>query len=145
MNKYLLSYQGTFNVSKKYYTRRIVNETGEPLDDGSYIIYVNGAYKGDDEIGRLMHDFHSLKSEEMNYKELADGLHHFKETGKGRDTMCEAVVEFAKEYAEEYAKEYAEEYAREHVEEYAKEYAEEFANEHKILTVKNLMKNMNWT
>jgi hypothetical protein len=57
----------------------------------------------------------------MNFRELADGLHHFKETGKGRETMCEAV------------------------EEYAKEYAKEYACEEKINTAKNLMINMNWT
>ncbi|MBR1572566.1 MAG: PD-(D/E)XK nuclease family transposase [Lachnospiraceae bacterium] len=100
-----------------YIARRVVDETGESLDDGSYIIYVNGAYKGNDEIGMLMQDFHSLNSEGMNYKELADGMQHFKETGKGRDTMCEAVEEYAKEYA----------------------------IENKILNVKNLMENMNWT
>lgn len=104
-----------------YRARRVVEETGNSLDDGSYIIYVNGSYKGNDEIGKLICDFHSLKSEGMNFRELADGLHHFKETGEGRETMCEAV------------------------EEYAKEYAKEYACEEKINTAKNLMINMNWT
>lgn len=84
-----------------------------------------------------MADFRSTSSDGMNYKELADGLHHFKETEEGRDVMCESV----KKYAEEYAKEYAEEYAKE----YAKEYAEEYATDTKIEMVKNLMSNMKWT
>lgn len=88
-----------------YKASRFVEETGEPLEDGSHIIYVNGAYKGNDAIGKLMHDFNSLTAEGMNYKELAAGVHHFKETEKGRDTMCESVKQYAKEYAEEYAKE----------------------------------------
>ena len=68
-----------------------------------------------------MHDFNSLTSEDMNYKELAEGIHHFKETEEGRDIMCESVKNYAKEYAEEYN------------------------TEDKIVTVKNLMKNMKWT
>ena len=61
----------------------------------------------------------------MHYKELADSVHHFKETKKGREIMCEAV----KKYAEEYAKEYAEEYII----------------KDKVITVQKLMKNMKWT
>ncbi|MBQ8488436.1 MAG: hypothetical protein IJ535_01510 [Pseudobutyrivibrio sp.] len=77
--------------------------------------------KENDAIGKLMHDFNSLTSEDMNYKELAEEIHHFKETEEGRDIMCESVKNYAKEYAEEYN------------------------TEDKIVTVKNLMKNMKWT
>ena len=38
-------------------------------------------------------------------EELAQGVKHFKEVEEGRDTMCEAVQEYAKEYANEYANE----------------------------------------
>ena len=82
-----------------YRADRVVSETGQALDDGAHIIYVNGAYKGNDDIGKLMHDFNSLTSEGMNYKELADGVHHFKETEEGRDTMCESVKKYAEEYS----------------------------------------------
>ena len=114
--------QDKFGKSLPIYTASIIiEETGEPLNDGSHIIYVNGTYKGNDAIGELMHDFNSLTSENMNYKELAEGIHHFKETEEGRDIMCESVKNYAKEYAEEYN------------------------IEDKIVTVKNLMKNMKWT
>ena len=112
-----------------YRAERVISEIEEPLNDGSHIVYVNGNYNGNDEIGKLMADFRSTSSDGMNYKELADGLHHFKETEEGRDVMCESV----KKYAEEYAKEYA------------KEYAEEYATDTKIEMVKNLMSNMKWT
>ena len=104
-----------------YRADRVVLETGEPLNDGSHIIYVNGKYKGNDEIGMLMHDFNSKTSDGMYYKELAEGLHHFKETEEGRDVMCESVKKYAEEFAEEYK------------------------TEDKIETVKNLMTNMKWT
>ena len=36
----------------------------------------------------------------MNFKLLAEGLHHFKETEKGRDIVSEKVERYAKQYAE---------------------------------------------
>ena len=86
-----------------YRVDRIVLETGEPLNDGSHIIYVNGAYKGNDAIGKLIKDFHAKSSKDMHYKELAAGVHHFKETEKGRDIVCESVKKYAEQYAEQYA------------------------------------------
>lgn len=84
-----------------YRSDRVVLETGKPMNDGSHIIYVNGSYKGDDEIGKLMHDFNAKSSKDMNYKVLAEGLHHFKETKEGRDSMCEAVEKYAEKKAGE--------------------------------------------
>ena len=40
-----------------YPVERVNLATGEPFGDGEHILYVNGAYRGDDDIGRLMHDF----------------------------------------------------------------------------------------
>ena len=84
-----------------YHIDRYVRETNELFKDGSHIIYVNGNYKGDDEIGHLMQDFHQTDPDNMHYKELSQGVRHFKEAEEGRDTMCEAVQEYAKEYASE--------------------------------------------
>ena len=84
-----------------YHIDRYVRETGKLFEDGSHIIYVNGNYKGDDEIGHLMQDFHQTDPDNMHYKELSQGVRHFKEVEEGRDTMCEAVHEYAKEYASE--------------------------------------------
>ena len=36
----------------------------------------------------------------MNFKLLAEDLHHFKETEKGRDIVSEKVERYAKQYAE---------------------------------------------
>lgn len=52
--------------------------------DGSHIIYVNGSYKGNDDIGRLMNDFNQPNSEKIYYRELAEGVRHYKETEGGR-------------------------------------------------------------
>ena len=55
---------------------------------------MNGNYKGDDTVGRLMHDFGCKEAKEMYYPELAKGVKHFKEEG-GRERMCEAVEKYA--------------------------------------------------
>ena len=60
--------------------------------------YVNGSYKGDDAVGRLMHDFGCKKSKDIYYSELAKGVKHFKEEG-GRKAMCEAVEKYAEKRA----------------------------------------------
>lgn len=36
----------------------------------------------------------------MFYQQFAEGVKHFKETEKGRENMCDAVQEYAKEYAD---------------------------------------------
>ena len=63
-----------------YHIDRHVRETDELFDDGSHIIYVNGNYKGNDEIGQLIKDFHQTDTENMHYDALAQGVKHFKET-----------------------------------------------------------------
>ena len=40
--------------------------------DGSHIIYVNGKYRGNDEIGKLMYDFSCTNPDDMNYEALAN-------------------------------------------------------------------------
>ena len=40
-----------------YHMNRVIEETGESFGDGSHIIYVNGAYRDDTPLGKLMHDF----------------------------------------------------------------------------------------
>ena len=123
-----------------YTINRHFEETNELFDDGSHIVYVNGNYKGDDTIGRLMHDFGCKEAKDMYYPELAKGVKHFKEEG-GRERMCEAVEKYAKDYAEEYAKEYAKEYA----EKYAEQKAEIVRLDSLVESIKNLMDSMKWS
>jgi len=42
-----------------------------PFEDGCNINYANGAYRGNDALGKLMHDFCTPNADEMNYSELA--------------------------------------------------------------------------
>ena len=91
-----------------YTVNRYFEEIDAPFDDGSHIVYVNGSYKGQDAIGKLIHDFSCKESKDMYYPELAKGIRHFKEEEGGRVIMCEAVERYAEKYAEKYAERYAE-------------------------------------
>lgn len=108
-----------------YHVERYVGETDEQFRDGSHIIYVNGNYKGNDEIGQLMQDFREKNPECMHYTELAESVKHFKEKEGGREEMSEIV----------------ERYINERVEERVKERVEK----EKTISVQNLMNNMKWT
>lgn len=48
-----------------YTIDRMIKETKKDFYDGSHIYYVNGAYQGEDEVGKLMHDFREKKVEDM--------------------------------------------------------------------------------
>ena len=65
--------------------------TGEKFEDGSHILYVNGAYRGDTPIGKLMHDFSCTNAEDMYYETLADRVRYFKESKEGIEIMCRAM------------------------------------------------------
>ena len=79
--------------------RRIVN-IDKPFDDGSHIIYVNGAEKDTaTELGKLMHDFSCTSADDMYYRELADKVRYFKEDEKGLNTMCKVIEDMRKETA----------------------------------------------
>ena len=86
-----------------YTVNRYLEELGDVFKDGSHIIYVNGSYRGDDPLGKLMYDFACKNAEDMYYEELAEGVKHFKDEG-GREIMCEAVEAYATRKAEEAAK-----------------------------------------
>lgn len=80
-----------------YHIQKTIIETNELFDDGSHILYVNGAWKDDSPLGLLMQDFSCKNPEDMHYKLLADRVKYFKEDEKGVGAMCKAVEELCKE------------------------------------------------
>ena len=76
-----------------YHIERKIEETGESFDDGTHIIYVNGADRSDTALGRLMQDFFARDASNINYKLLADGVKLFKETEEGVKIMSPIVKE----------------------------------------------------
>lgn len=107
---------------------------GRTVKDGDVIsvgkkFLVNGAYRGDDEIGNMLHDFKCKKSKDVYNRDLAEGIRHFKESKEGREEMKDPVEEYAKKCAKE------------------AETKGEKRGEKKtrILDIKNIMKNMGCT
>ena len=80
-----------------YRIERCFLETGESFDDGSHILYVNGAYRDESPIGRLMHDFSCTNPSDMYYGVLADRVRFFKESKEGIAVMCKAMEDWAEE------------------------------------------------
>lgn len=84
-----------------------IGENKVLFGDGSYILYVNGKYRGNDDIGRLMHDFSCTDPDEMNYEVLAERARYFKQDEKGVATMCKMLEDMRNEAALNSAKETA--------------------------------------
>ena len=80
-----------------YHIDRVISETGEYFGDDAHIIYVNGAYRDDSPVGKLMHDFSCTDPEQMVYEPLAKRTRYSKEDMKGVGSMCRALEEMRNE------------------------------------------------
>lgn len=87
-----------------YQIERCFLDSGEPFGDGSHILYVNGAYRDETPLGKLMHDFSCTDPADMYYDVLAERVRFFKESKKGVAVMCEVIEEMLVEYSQEIAK-----------------------------------------
>ena len=85
--------------NKPIYTiERTVSELEhKSFDDRSHIIYVNGKFRDNSEIGKLMHDFSCNSVSEMNNSVLKDRTAYFKEKQEGKTTMCRIMEELKEE------------------------------------------------
>ena len=85
-----------------YTVRKIIdctdaNGNALPFDDGCTIMYVNGAYRGNDAIGYLMHDFCEQSADAMHYGEIAERVRFHKQEEEGGRTMCRIFEEYGDE------------------------------------------------
>ena len=68
---------------------------------GTHILYVNGEYRGDSDLGKLMHDFNCTDAEDMYFDLLAEKTRYLKENPKGVNEMCKVMEDLRNEsYAE---------------------------------------------
>ena len=74
-----------------YHIGRYIFDTNESFDDGSHILYVNGAYRDETPIGKLMHDFSCTAPDDMYYDELVERVRFFKESKEGIAIMCKVM------------------------------------------------------
>ena len=78
-------------VAPILHIKRTVRETGKDYNDKSEIIYINARMKENTDLGRLMHDFHCTKAEDMYSKVLAERVRVLKETQEGVEIMCKEM------------------------------------------------------
>ena len=82
-----------------YHIERWIEELNKPFDDGEHIVYVNGQYAGDSDLGRLMHDFRCTKADEIYNPGLAKQVRYYKETEEGVAAMCKVMEDMRNEAA----------------------------------------------
>ena len=78
-----------------------IGESKVLFGDGSHILYVNGKYRGNDEVGKLMHDFSCTNPDDMNYEALAKKARYFKQDEEGVAAMCKIMEDMRNEKAKE--------------------------------------------
>jgi hypothetical protein len=74
-----------------YIFDRMDRKSGLDFGDGAHVIYANGMWRGDDALGRLMHDFNCSDAAEMYFDILKRQVSQFKNSEEGRRYMCEAM------------------------------------------------------
>ena len=80
-----------------YHIGRVIKENQKEVGDGQEIIYVNGEYEGEDEIGRLMHDFRCKEAKEMYNEVLAKRVERIKTKKEGEREMGKILDEIKNE------------------------------------------------
>lgn len=81
--------KGVANISR----RQSGFGNGKIPGDGTHIVYVNGAYRGNNPIGKLMHALSCENLLEMFYRKLAGQVKYYKEDEKEVAVMSKIVEE----------------------------------------------------
>lgn len=108
-----------------YSIDRMISQTCKSFNDGSHILYVNGSYRDDSELGKLMHDFSCSDPALMNYPIMKEVTRYYKETQEGVEYMCKAFEEVRNEG-----------YSRG---------MQQGASEEKLSNIRSLMENTGWS
>ena len=94
-----------FIIEKDFYSKgepiypieRMNLATGRSFEDGEHILYVNGEYRGESKIGKLMHDFNCTRADDMNFELMAEKTRYLKENPKGVQEMCRIMEDMRNE------------------------------------------------
>ena len=74
-----------------YYIHRKISNTDKFFEDEECILYVNSRIQDDTKLGKLTHDLHCKRADEMYSKVLADRVRILKETPEGVELMCKEM------------------------------------------------------
>lgn len=87
-------YYKIMNSFVMWYEKNMYTANGSCFD-------VNGAYRDDTPIGKLMHDFSCTDAADMHYEILADRVKFYKESKEGVLIMCKVMEDMRKESLKE--------------------------------------------
>ncbi len=73
---------------------------------------MNGEYRGNSDISKLMHDFSCTDADDINFELMAERTRYLKENPEGVGEMCKLIEDMRKEEREEGMKEGMEKNAR---------------------------------
>lgn len=73
-----------------------VAASADGVGHSGLVLYVNGEYRDDSDIGKLMHDFNctsadDMNADDMNFEILAEKTRYLKENPKGVSEMCKVM------------------------------------------------------
>ena len=90
-----------FGDGESHYLFERMQDCGSrKLGDGTHILYINGSYRGDDALGRLMADFCQSDPALIGHPGLRKRVEYFKNTQKGVGEMCEILEQMRDEAME---------------------------------------------
>ena len=86
-----------------YHIDSVIRETNTTVNDGLSRVFVNTQYADTDntDVGELMKCFLQKEINSDKFPELSERLSFFKNVGKGVDSMCDIIKEYADERAAE--------------------------------------------
>ena len=84
-----------------YEIERCFVKSGKRCGEGSHILSVNGSYRDDSPVGKLMHDFSCTDPSDMCYNVLADRARFFKESKEGIAVMCKVLDDMRRQSYQE--------------------------------------------
>ena len=86
-----------------------VAASADGVGHSGLVLYVNGEYRDDSDIGKLMHDFNCTSADDMHFEILAEKTRDLRENPKGVSEMCKVMEDLRDEsYAEGRAEGHAE-------------------------------------
>lgn len=81
-----------------------VAASADGVGHSGLVLCVNGEYRDDSDIGKLMHDFNCTSADDMNFDILAEKTRDLRGNPKGVSEMCKVMEDLRDEsYAEGHA------------------------------------------
>mgnify|MGYP002626543328 CR=1 FL=1 len=90
-----------------YHINRKIEENGMTFCDESHILYVNGEFRDESNLGKLMHDFSCTNPDDMKLEFLAEKTRYFKKDERGLKRMCKIMEDLVAEERNEEREEIA--------------------------------------